>query len=255
MKKVLFVIANYPDQRQQMFEQHYSPRNAAYAERHGFEYRVEKGGVLFRNNPTWWKFTLVRDMVRRGELVDGDIVTHLDADMVIVDGSAPYVTTKSFSYAIDNGNTHCMGNYSLRITPWSRRLLDLILDEGLYGRHLHNSHWKDFREQAAWYTLAGILPHSFRPFFDYPNYGWHSHRTADTVFSIAELHEHVEVRSPAWNATLIADELEGPGGEALKPYVINPIDRERVIIRHFAGGQPWRSSPYTDRPLFPHVTP
>jgi len=38
MKKVLFVMADYPDWRQDFFEKNMSPTNQAYANKHGFEY-------------------------------------------------------------------------------------------------------------------------------------------------------------------------------------------------------------------------
>lgn len=250
MRKILFVIADYKDERQKIFEEQYSPRNAEYAARHGFEYRVEKGGTLVRGNPTWWKFTKVREMIERGELRDGDKVTHLDADMVFVDGRNSYETEKSFSYAIDSGNTHCMGSYSLTINSWSRKLIDMILDEALYEAMKENRHWQEFREQAAWYTLCGILPHSDRPFHDFANYGWHSYPTTHTRFSVDELHQHVEVRGPNWNTTILESELRGTEAEGLLRYNINPTRADQTIIRHFAGGQRWLVHPYCDRPMW-----
>ena len=163
MKKVLFVIARYKDIRQQWFDTKISPRNQEYCNLHGFKYikiRNEHQIELFRNNPTWWKFTIVRDAIKAGKIQDGDIVTHLDADMYIVQPEHEYSTTKSFSYSIDNGNTHCMGNYSIRVNEWSRALLDNILSEERYEKlkdrqslHIafndYSSFWDHFREQAS----------------------------------------------------------------------------------------------------------
>ena len=126
------VIARYKDWRQEFFDTYMSPRNKEYCELHNFEYIEIKNDVdleLFRGNPTWWKFTIVRNMINSGKLKDGDILTHLDADMAINDMSIDYSTKKSFSYSIDSGNTHCMGSYSIKINEWSKRMIDLILDE------------------------------------------------------------------------------------------------------------------------------
>ena len=103
MAKYLMVIARYKDWRQEFFETYFSPRNKEYCDKWGFNYIEIKNETpleLFRNNPTWWKFTIVRDMIDNGILKDGDILTHLDADMAIVDMNKEYVTNKSFSYFV-----------------------------------------------------------------------------------------------------------------------------------------------------------
>ena len=81
--------------------------------------------------------------------------------------------------------------------------------------------------------MAGIVPHSEESFWNLPNNGWHSDKTDMTLYSLDELNEHVEVLPTAWNVT----EMEG---ESSCQYLINKVNREDVIIRHFAGGQQWR---------------
>jgi len=247
MKKYLLVIARYQDWRQQFFETYFSPRNKEYCEKWGFEYIEIKNDTpleLFRGNPTWWKFTILRDMIKSGQLKDGDIFTHLDADMAIVDMDKEYTTNKSFSYSIDSGNTHCMGNYSIKINDWSKRMIDLILDDDRFGRlnNLVTRHpglghyspfWHEFREQASWYSLAGIIRHSWNPFWDLADFGWHSDKTNETVYSLEELYENVEILPTEWNVTEMIGETEGT-------FNINKSKPEDVIIRHFSGGQPWR---------------
>ena len=71
-KKYLMVIANYPDERQAFFEKYMSPRNKEYSRMHNFEYLEYKEDLkLFRDNPTWWKFTVVRDLINSGVLKSG----------------------------------------------------------------------------------------------------------------------------------------------------------------------------------------
>jgi len=245
MKKYLFVIAKYNDQRMSDFDTKISPRNKEYCERHGFKYIEVRNDVYlsaFRDNPTWWKFTILNDAINAGKFQEGDIVTHLDADMYIVKMDAPYITNKSFSYSIDCGNTHCMGNYSIKINDWSRQLVKNILSEERYQK-LNNietleptsntvsSFWQNFREQASWYSLAGIQRHSWVPFFDLPNTGFHSHKTEDTVYSLNDLNEHVDPLPAIWNTTHDFDSTDR--------FNINKVKEEDVIIRHFAGHQPW----------------
>ena len=247
MKKIFLVIANYKDDRQKIFEEKISPINKKYCDKHSLEYiAVKETPPLFRDNPTWWKFTIVRDMIKDGRLQDGDTLTHFDADMVIVKDNLSYPTNKSFSYSIDNGNTHCMGNYSININEWSKNLINQILDEKRFNRHRENNHWLNFREQACWYTLCGVLTHSWIPFFNMDNYGWHSSKSSETYYSIEELKEHVEVLGPEWNTTLLAEEAEDHVSKSLQKYNIVKSRKEDTIIRHFAGGQPWNPE-YFDR--------
>ena len=242
MKKYFLVIARYKDEKQDIFDNHISPINKAYCQKHGFEYMVIGNDYeleLVRGNPTWWKFTIVRDWIQSGCVKEGDIVTHFDADMVVVKDDEPYETKKSFSYAIDNGNTHCMGNYSIKVNEWSKDLIDRILDESLYNKLKNVEHWQNFREQAAWYTLSGILPHSWISFFDLKNYGFHSSKSEDTFYSLEDLDKNVEIKGPEWNTTLLAEEQDDPVSKSLQQYNIVKSKKEDTIIRHFAGGQPW----------------
>lgn len=246
MKKILLVFADYPEEKQKFFDTYMSPRNQEYAYKHGFEYLELKENLYkYRGNYTWLKFTILEQMIDDGYISDGDIVTHLDADMAIVKTDMLYAPEdgKTFCYSIDSGNTHCMGSYSVRINDWSRNLVKNILSEDRFKHYIDKIYphpvvnnynfWGWFREQASWYSLAGIVPHSNEPFWNLPNYGWHSEKDEYTLYSLNELHENVQLLPTEWNVT------EMPG-ESYCQYNINKIDSENVIIRHFAGGQPWR---------------
>lgn len=245
MKKYLLVFASYPDTRQDFFNSYMSPRNKEYCRIHNAEY-LEYSGPMekYRGSYTWLKFKKVLDLIDEGFLKEGDILTHMDADMCIVNPSLEYPCNKSFSYSIDSGNTHCMGNYSIRINEWSINMVRQIMSEARYNKlndvltiheafgHL-SSFWHEFREQASWYSLAGIKRHSWEPFWNFANYGWHSDVTEDTLYSLDELHKHVEVLPTKWNVT------EMPGESGCE-FLINKCTKEDVKIRHFAGGQAWR---------------
>jgi hypothetical protein len=198
---------------------------------------------LFRGNPTWWKFTIPQALYQNNFLREDDLLVHFDADMVICKPEYEYTTSRSFSYAIDNGNTHCMGNYCMRINDWTVNLVDRILDEDFYQKYKDTKHWREFREQAAWYSLAGIIPHSDKPFFHKPFYGF-----GETIFPMRvepeydrnDLMDHVEIKDPRWNTTLLSEEADNPVSQMLEQYNINKTPKSETIIRHFAGGQPWR---------------
>lgn len=242
MKKYFLVIARYQNEKQDLYEKYIEPKNKAYCLKHDFEYVCIKNDYeleLVRGNPTWWKFSIVKEWLDSGKLQDGDVVTHFDADMVIVKDDTPYQTKKSFSYAIDNGNTHCMGNYTITVNEWSRNLINNIMSEELYQKLKDEDHWKNFREQACWYTLCGIPSHSWESFFGFQHYGFHKNKTFDTLYSLEELERHVEVRGPEWNTTLLEEEAEDEVSKFLQKYNIVKSRKENTIVRHFAGGQPW----------------
>ncbi len=83
-KKYLMVLANYDDWRQEFFEKHMSPRNKEYCQIHKFEYLEIKDFKTIRNSPTWAKFTVLQDLIRNKDVKEGDLFTHIDADMCIV---------------------------------------------------------------------------------------------------------------------------------------------------------------------------
>lgn len=243
MKKLLLVIANYKDWRQNFFEDFISKRNKDYCHLHNFEYfEIKEGLQPIRNNMGWIKAFKVKEIINN--LNENDILTCLDADMIIHKLEYDYTTNKSFSYAIDSGNTHCMGSYSIKVNDWTKKLFDLITSEERYQKlgnkltihpafNSYSSFWESHYDQASWYSLAGILRHSWISFWDIPNTGWHSDKNNDTIFSLEELYKHVEILSTEWNVT----EIEG---ESDCNFNINKVKKQDVIIRHFAGKQPWR---------------
>tara|TARA_A100001391_G_scaffold123951_1_gene84488 strand:- start:6576 stop:7331 length:756 start_codon:yes stop_codon:yes gene_type:complete len=245
MKKILLVFGKYPDERQKFFNTYMSPRNQEYADKHGFEYlELTENLYKYRGSYTWLKFTILEQMINEGYVKNGDIVTHFDADMCVVKTDVSYETSKSFSYVIDSGNTHCMGSYSIKINDWSKQLVANILSEERFNtlndvktRHDRfgtiDCFWHSFREQASWYSLAGIKRHSDEPFWNLPHNGWHSAKDEWTIYSLDELYEHVEILPTEFNVT----EVEG---ESNCEFLINRVNNDDVIIRHFAGVQGWR---------------
>jgi len=239
----MLVVANYKDQRQEIFDNYYSPRNKEYCQRHGYEYIVSSGIEIFRNNPTWWKFTVPLHLIQTGIVKENDIILHLDADMIIKDTSIEYPHSKNFTYAIDNGNSHCMGNYSMRITEWTNDMILSILDEKLWNECKDTELWQLWREQAAWYTLSGVPRHSWVDFRILPHRGWH--QTQDEFFknkikySLDDLYNNVEILGPEWNSTILSEDRNSiPDG--IFQYNIARSKKDNCIIRHFAAGQQWR---------------
>jgi hypothetical protein len=245
MKKYLFVLSNYSDIRQHQFTSFISPKNKKFAEIHGYEYiEITEPQEKIRGNYTWLKFFLLKKWIDNGKFKENDIILHLDADMSIQKFDNDYPCNKSFTYSIDNGNTHCMGNYSIRINEWSVNMINNLLSEERYNKlkdkktihdlfMIESSFWEDFREQASWYSLCGIKRHSQESFFNLNNYGWGSEKNEDTVYDIETLYQNVEILGPEWNTTLVRGETPN------YPWFINETKTEDIIIRHFAGGGEW----------------
>lgn len=247
MTKYLIVIAAYNDWRQEFYETYTRPHNKKYAYKNNFEYielsrnEIQNG---FRNVPTWNKFSSVLDLINKGFIKNGSIITHIDADMCIKDHSVSLQSNKSFSYAIDSCNTHCMGMYSIFLNDWSYQLLQNILSENRYQKlkdkitidsmNEQSSFWNIFREQASWYSLAGIQRHSWIPFICMSHWGWHSNADEDTLYSLDELYKNVEILPSCWNVTHLPEE------DGNDQFFMIPVKNEHVVIRHFAGGRSWR---------------
>jgi hypothetical protein len=248
-RRILLVVADYPDARQLVFDVLFSPRNKAYCAHHGWEYMVSKGDD-FRRQKNWCKVKIAERMIRRGELKDGDSIAVMDADMIIANGLQPFVTRKSMAYAVDSCNSHCTGFFILNVNDWTRSCLDRWLDEDLYWRHCDEPRWRAWCEQAAWYHIAGIDAWEATPCLALPDLGWHRQGGPDVCMTLDELHEHVEVRGAEWGATLLDEEFDNPGALALQSRYLNRVRKEDVIIRHFCGSQRWRHE-YAFRRLFP----
>ena len=245
MTKHLFVIAGYSGHKKHLFDTYISPKNKIYCDRHGVNYLELKENIpMLRGNYTWSKFYTIKKYLEDGRFQPGDVVINFDADMVVVKPDLMYPHDKSFNYAIDNGNTHCMGNFAVRLDEWGINLIDNILSEERFQKLQHHrsinpsangghhGFWGDFREQASWYSCAGIKRHSWVPFFDLPDYGWHSEKDEYTLYTIPELYEHVQVLGPEWDTTILP-------GEGDQTYNITKSKKEDTRIRHYAGGTAW----------------
>ena len=235
MKSVLVCFAAYSGDKKSFFEKYTQPRFEKYAAYHGWETKIVKDYSVYklnRQHPTWMSWIIINDMLENGELQDGDNVMSIDADICVFDVSKPFISNKSFSYAIDSCNTHCMGAYTIKINSWTRKMISSMLNTELYERLKDTDIWKMWNDQAAWYTLAGITRHSWVPFNKLENFGWHSNVTNDTLLTIEELNKHVEILPVEWNVTHVA-------GEGFNEYFINPSHRKDTIFRHFAGGPAW----------------
>lgn len=247
MKHLLFQIAEYHDYRQQVYNNILSPRHKQYCDLHDIEYRsFLKKPDTGRPNPIWGKLFKMRELMK--DLQEDDVITVLDADMMIVDLNINLVPEdgKSMCYAIDNGNTHCQGLYSYRINDWSRKVVDRLLDETRYQKFGHFPEWNEWAEQASWYFLTGVPRHSWTPFWLMPNFGFHNHDYGDDLrLTLDEIFDNVQLLPAEYNTTILEEEQEG-AASSLQRYRINSSRREDTKLRHWAGGQRWSPEWYLE---------
>lgn len=255
MKKYLLVISSYNDYRQQHFETYHSPRNRKYCDYHNFKYieiaDLDEIPINCRQRKiVWQRFFLIKHWIDSGFLKDNDIISQIDADICIVNGGLPFEPpeNKSFAYAIDSCNTHCMGAFTFRVTDWTKQMLTNLLNEDRWNKFKDTPFWQMFQEQACWYSLSGITGTFADP--NQPGWntiehlGWNSTKENDPIYSLDELYTNVEILPVEWNVT---------DWDKVSPYFRFPTrtrNKEDVIFRHFAGGVSvqWDSS-WTKIPL------
>jgi hypothetical protein len=256
MKKIFLSMPYYTGEKQELFESYIAPRNKQYCKIHGYRYlqtSLETApptqvfqNVPARDNIMFFRWKLLQDAINGGTLNDGDIINLFDCDVYIAHPKQLFETKKSFTYAIDSGNTHCMGIFSLKVNDFTRKLINGIVSQERYDVLSKLLLYKeDIKQeipfyacdQHAFYHVAGIKPHSWVPFLEMPNYGFHSCKTDYTLFSVEELLENIEVLGPEWNTTHLVEETGTNGTPNM--YDIVRTTKDKVINRHFAGGQSW----------------
>jgi len=275
MKKYLVTFLNYNNdyntdedrERLVLFKKYNSERNKKYCLKHGFEYieadeTVYKIPHLFKiegmpefnmkqnNHFARWKF--FRDNIDSGNFKEGDIINHHDADVFIVDTEKTMITNKSFTYAIDSGNTHCFGVFSLKVNDFGNKLIDLMLSKERFDKLTKLKFYKEneggevffyWGDQQAYYIACGLKCHSWVPFFYLPNNGFFSYPSEHVAFTLDELEKNVEIMPVEYNTTHLLEE-SGRNGRR-DDYDIVHTTKDRVIFRHFAGGQLWRFEQYS----------
>ena len=97
--KYFLCIASYEDDRQSHFEKYHSPRNKEYCKIHGFKYIEIKDLKEIpehcrRRKIVWYRFFLIRYWIEKGFLKEGDIISQIDADIIIINARLAYNVTR-----------------------------------------------------------------------------------------------------------------------------------------------------------------
>jgi len=239
MKKILFCVGVFDDKdyRYEIFNNQIKKRNEDYCLYHGFEYLHITEIPIFRDHYSWSRIKLANELI--SQMGDGDILANIDADMCIVDGKEPFITKKSFAYSIDTGNSHCLGNWTLRVNHWSRNLLHNLIDDKIYNLISDSELVKMWKEQGILYHIFGIKnpltdDSHFLCDINKMNYAYMEQDYGFRLYEISELIENIEVLSSDWNVPYL------PGDR----YFI--CKHDSLIIRHWSGGQIWDKNLYNN---------
>ena len=245
MKKYMLCIASYNDYRQVFYEKYIKPNNIRYCLKHKIEYIDFTEDIHpIRDSFIWVKTFKISELLKN--LDENDILISIDADIAIFDQNIEFNLDrdKSFAYSIDTANTHNMGFHILRNNLFSRDLINELTsdvrykkyinsDEIIYKNETQSMFWKQFADQASWYSMAGILRHSDKSFWEIDDFGWNSKLDDDTYYSKKELYENIQLLPSNFNVSELRGETEGT-------YNINIVSYKKVINRHFAGGQKFK---------------
>jgi len=258
MKKYTLCIASYNDYRQEFYEKFVKPNNQKYCLKYNIEYIDFTENVRpIRENFIWVKTFKLSEL--QNQLNEDDLIISLDADIAIFDHSIEFKleSSKSFGYSIDSANTHNMGFHILRNNAFSQDLINELISEDRYTKYISNytklnnnesysTFWKNFADQASWYSLAGIIRHSQTPFWNMEDYGWNSKIDGETFYSKDQLYKNVQILPSKFNVTELRGETEGN-------YNINKVPYFHVINRHFAGGQKFKKIWYKNSKFLLHL--
>lgn len=236
MKKILLQVANYKDYRQEYFQK-FQIKTKKFAHKHNYEYVLFDKDLDYRNY-SWQKIYYTNKLLTENYIKEKDQIFCLDADSCFANISEDFPCENNFNYAIDNGNTHCMGIWSMKICDWTKKLLENLLDDHRYQKHKNTELWNTWSEQGSWYTITGLPRHSWTNFMLLNNYGWHSETGEDTVYSIEELKNNVNLLEPIWNTTLLEEDYDTIPAVCQQYNIVKSIKAD-TRIRHFAGQQ-WR---------------
>ncbi len=232
MTKIFLTMCAYPDGHEMLkiYHEKVRPRFVKFSEMHGFEFVEFTEDVSGRN----WSWARLFWCKRRMEtLVDGDIITMMDADCCIVDGRYPPEWPGDFSVARESTGVLCAGLFSIRVSEWSRKFIDTICSEELHYKNRDLQSWSVWHENDAIYHMLGL------------NWGEQMDQigTRDTTpFTKQELLERVHIIPVEWNVTVdpddyipAMDKTDEVLRDCYRPDLHKSIDE--TLVRHFAGGR------------------
>jgi hypothetical protein len=235
MNKILLTMMIYPQNHAMwdIYNRHTGARLKAYAERHGFALVVLYDFYPEHRNWSWARIMWCRDAMQNGLVKDGDVITMIDADSLVMDGRMPPEFGADFSIAMESTGCLCAGLFSIRVSDWSRKFVSWVCSEELAARNTGNPSWGVWHENLAIYQALGM---------DFGAEPDTMGTTNNSPFSREELIQHVKVLPVQWNVTVHPDDyIPDPDktDKVLKDMYRKDLEVpfDQIIIRHFAGGR------------------
>jgi hypothetical protein len=215
------------------YELHTRPRFIKYCEKHEFIFTEISTNLASPYNLGFAKVFWIKQNMDK--LQDGDIVTYMDIDCCIMDGTKDAVFDKDVSVVMESTGVLCMGGaWSIRISEWSRKFIDAMCSDELQKKNKDLQSWNTWHENDAIYHILGIEW----------GQGFESIGTRNTTpFTREELIEHTQLLPVNWGVTFHPDDTPMDDkcfwiykiiAKYFKPERF--CDYDDIIVRHLSAG-------------------
>ena len=249
IRKILITHCDFPETHMMhsCFPAITKPRFEQYAFKHGFEFNIVKNSDAPAGfNLGFAKVHWVKEAMK--DLQNGDVITYMDCDCVIVDGREPAIFDKDFSIVMESTGCLCMGGtWSVRVSGWSRTFFYELCSVERNEANKGNGSWDVWHENDAIYHVLGL------------NWG-QSYSDIGTrencPFTKDNLKRHVQFLPTKWGVTFNPDDNITRDFAALKtirecyrPDLYVPVDQ--TIVRHLSAGSFWEpfANDYFNKPM------
>ena len=211
MRKILLTLCAFPEGHimNDIFNNHIKPNFLYYANKHNFEFVVIDKDVVSPRHIHWAKFDWIKNNT---SLKDGDIVTYIDSDSIIMNFDIDFVFDKNFSIPIESTGIMCMGFFSIKICDWSKCFIDKMINKEPECNTF-------FNDNDAFYKVLDLT-------------------FGDSFIG----DENINILPTEYNVTIFIDELidkEDSLDQILSTCYKKEfyVPYEKIIIRHLAGKQ------------------
>jgi len=249
MRKVFLTQCIHPetDKRRMSYEELIKPRFLAYCKIHDFEFVEMNQSNSWPRDLSFSKFYWLKHNM--AGLSYGDVVTYMDTDCLIMDGTREWWFDADFSIVQETCGLLCTGTWSIRISPWSQRLVMELCNEKWHDTHRKTKPYRVWRDNLIIYYALGL---AFGQSVDEMG-------TADgSLFTSVELEQNVKILPAKWGCTFDPGDVDFSDKRAARTYktykhISKHVVPDRlcefddIIVRHLTAGStlfPWAERYY-----------
>jgi hypothetical protein len=247
MRKIFLTLCTYPNNHSAkiIYERETKPRFLKYCEKHGFEFYEITKNVAEPYDVSFAKMFWIAELLPY--LNNGDIITYMDIDCCIVDGRIPAIFEKDFSIAFESTGVLCMGMWSLKISDWTEKFINIFCSDEIQEENKDIPSWQLWHDNDAIYRLLGLEWGQGEELIGTRN---------TTPFTKEELKEHVGILPVEWDVTYDPDFIiQNPDNsdkiimQCFKPELRKNIDQ--TIVRHLSAGSIFKplAQRYFNKPM------